>query len=66
MVMENSRVSLQEWLFAIYLMTSEQKGLSCVQFAKEVGVTQKTAWFMEHCIRKAWIQKTRCWLVKWK
>lgn len=52
-VMENSRVSLQKWLFTIYLMTTALKGISSIQFAKEVGVTQKTAWFMEHRIRKA-------------
>ncbi len=52
-IMEKSRVPLQKWLFAIYLMTTARKGISSIQFAKEVGVTQKTAWFMEHRIRKA-------------
>ena len=51
--MANSRIPLRKWLLAIYLMTTARKGISSVQFAKEVGVTQKTAWFMEHRIRAA-------------
>jgi len=65
-VMENSRVSLQKWLFATYLMTTARKGLSSIQFAKEVGITQKTAWFTEHRIRKACDTENRCWLVRRK
>lgn len=53
-VMAESRVPLQKWLFAIYLMTTARKGISSVQLAKEIGVTQKTAWFLEHRIREAY------------
>ncbi len=52
-VMESSRLPLQTWLLAIYMMTTARKGISSVQFAKELGVTQKTAWFLEHRIREA-------------
>lgn len=34
-------------------MTTGQKGLSSIQFAREVGGTQKTEWFTEHRIRKS-------------
>ena len=51
--MEESRLPLQKWLLAMYIMTTARKGISSVQFAKEIGVTQKTGWFMEHRIREA-------------
>ncbi len=44
---------LQKWLLAINLMTTARKGISSVQFAKELGVTQKTSWFLANRIRKA-------------
>ena len=52
-VMETSRLPLQTWLLAIYMMTTARKGISSVQFAKELGVTQKTAWFLANRIREA-------------
>lgn len=52
-VMECSRLHLQTWLLAIYMMTTAHKGISSVQFAKELGVCQKTAWFLQHRIREA-------------
>ncbi len=51
--MEESRLPLQKWLLAIYIMTTARKGISSVQLAKELGVTQKTAWYLEHRIREA-------------
>lgn len=56
-VLAESKISLQKWFFAIYLMTTARKGISSVQLAKELGVTQKTAWFLEHRIREAYEQK---------
>ena len=50
---ECSPIPLRKWLLAMYLMTSARKGVSSVQFAKELEVTQKTAWFIEHRIREA-------------
>ena len=52
-VMESSRAGLQTWLLAIYMMTTARKGISSIQFAKELGVTQKTAWFLANRIREA-------------
>lgn len=52
-IMEISHLPLQTWLLAIYMMTTARKGISSIQFAKELGVTQKTAWFLEHRIREA-------------
>ena len=38
---------------AIWLVLSHKKGISSVQLSKDIGVTQKTAWFMLHRIRRA-------------
>lgn len=38
---------------AIWLVLVHKKGISSVQLSKDIGVTQKTAWFMLHRIRKA-------------
>ena len=51
-VMEGSRLPLQTWLLAIYIMTTARKGISSVQFAKELGVVQKTAWYLANRIRE--------------
>lgn len=48
-----SKISLQKWFIAIYLLTTSKKGISSIQLSEQVGVTQKTAWFMDHRIRKA-------------
>jgi transposase-like protein len=52
-VMEDSHIPLQKWVYAMYLMTVSRKGISSVQLAKEIGITQKSAWFMEHRIRES-------------
>jgi transposase-like protein len=52
-VFGESKVPLKKWFIAIYLMSTTSKGISSVQLAKHVGVTQKTGWFMDHRIRKA-------------
>ncbi len=48
-----TKVSLRKWFIAIYLLSTTSKGISSVQLAKHVGVTQKTAWFMDHRLRSA-------------
>ncbi|MDH6305179.1 transposase-like protein [Parabacteroides sp. PF5-5] len=52
-IFEGSKVSLRKWFIAIYLITSHKKGISSYQLAKDIDVTQKTAWFMLHRIRYA-------------
>lgn len=52
-VMEDSKISLQKWIYAMYLMTVSRKSISSIQLAKEIGVTQKSAWFMAHRIRES-------------
>lgn len=48
---DNTKIKLQKWFLAIYLVTSHKKGISSIQLGKDIGVTQKTAWFMLQRIR---------------
>jgi transposase-like protein len=52
-IFEDSALPLQKWFVAIYLITSHKKGISSLQLAKDIDVTQKTAWFMLHRVRLA-------------
>ncbi len=52
-VFEASNIPLSTWFPAVYIITSHKKGISSVQLAKDLGVTQKTAWFMIHRIRES-------------
>ena len=47
---DNTKIELKKWFLAIWLIDS-QKSISSVQLSKDVGVTQKTAWFMLQRIR---------------
>lgn len=48
---DNTKVELQTWFLAIYLITSHKKGISSLQLGRDLNVTQKTAWFMLQRIR---------------
>ena len=51
---EGSKLSFRKWAFAIYLECTSLKGVSSMKLHRDIGVTQKTAWFMLHRIREAW------------
>src|SRR3954454_6616172 len=52
-VFERSKISLNKWLLATFLLASSKKGMSSHQLHRMLGVTYKTAWFMTHRIREA-------------
>ena len=52
-IFEDSKIELRKWMMAIWLITSHKKGIASTQLAKDIGVTQKTAWFMLHRLRFA-------------
>lgn len=54
-MLEDSKLPLQKWLLAIYILTNSKKGISSIKMAEYLGVTQKTAWFLAHRIREAWL-----------
>jgi transposase-like protein len=52
-IFERSHIPLHKWIYAMYLVVTARKGISSMQLAKEIGVTQKTAWFMLQRLREA-------------
>lgn len=52
-IFENSAIPLQKWFGAIYLITSHKKGISSHQLAKDLSITQKSAWFVLQRVRYA-------------
>ncbi|MFA7381502.1 MAG: IS1595 family transposase [Bacteroidia bacterium] len=50
-IFQDSKIPLVKWFPAIYLFTSHSKGISSMQLAKDIKVTQKSAWFMLHRLR---------------
>ena len=44
---------MNKWLYAFYLMETSRKGISSLQLSKELGITQKSAWFLGHRLREA-------------
>ena len=58
-IFEASKIPLKKWFLAIYLLSTNKKGISSVQLAEQLGVTQKTAWFMDHRIRETYIQNKK-------
>lgn len=52
-IFEGSKISLQNWFIGIYLYTSHKRGISSYQLAKDLNITQKSAWFMLSRLRYA-------------
>ena len=52
-VMASSRLPLQKWVIAIYLHLTSLKGVSSMKLHRDLGITQKSAWFLSHRIREA-------------
>src|SRR6204780_22303 len=50
-VMEDSPIGLDKWLMALWMVVNCKNGVSSYEIAKATGVTQKTAWFLDHRIR---------------
>ena len=52
-IFEDSALGLDKWLPAFWMIVNAKNGISSCEFARALGVTQKTAWFMLHRIRLA-------------
>lgn len=52
-IFEDSKLPLRTWMLAVWFITSHKKGIASTQLAKDLGVTQRTAWFMMHRLREA-------------
>ena len=52
--MEAPKIGYRKWAFAFYLMSTNIKGVASMKLYRELGFTQKTAWFVNHRIRECW------------
>ena len=52
-IFENSKIPLRKWFFATYLFSAHKKGISSHQLARDLKLTQKSAWFVLQRLRKA-------------
>ena len=52
--LERSKVPLRKWVFAVYICVTHLKSVSSMKLHRDLGVTQRTAWFMLHRLREAW------------
>ena len=53
-VMEASNISYQHWAIATYLFATNLKGVSSMKIHRDLGITQKSAWFLVHRLRESW------------
>jgi len=51
-IFENTKLPLQKWFLASYLVTAHKKGISSLQLSRDIGITQKSAWFVLHRLRE--------------
>lgn len=52
--LQNSNIPMRKWAITIYLCARSIKGVPSVKLHRNLGVSQKNAWFMRHRLRKAW------------
>lgn len=52
-IFQDTKISMQKWFMAIWLITVHKKGIASTTLARDIDVTQKTAWFMLHRLRHA-------------
>ena len=55
-VMARSKLGYQEWVIAIFLLTTSLKGVSSMKLHSDLGITQKSAWHLAHRLREAWTE----------
>ena len=55
--MQSSKLGLQVWALATYLLNTGLKGQSSMKLHRDLKVTQKTAWHLAHRIRETWAKK---------
>ncbi len=54
-LMEGSHIKYRKWMMAVYLMSTFLKGVSSTKLGNDIGVQQKSAWFLAHRIRQGWV-----------
>lgn len=51
-IFDNTKIDLQKWFIAIYIIISKKEDISSVKLGKDLDITQKSAWFMIQRIKK--------------
>ena len=51
-IFENSKLPLWKWFYVLYIFVNHKKGISSCQLARDVAITQKSAWFLLHRLRR--------------
>ena len=52
--MESSKLGFQVWAIALYQVTTNLKGVSSMKLHRDLGITQRSAWFLAHRLRESW------------
>ena len=55
-IMESSNLPLRKWVIALYLLSTNLKGVSSMKLRRDLGITQKTAWMLGQKIRECWLR----------
>ena len=50
-IFQNTKLPLQKWFMAMYLISSHKKGISSHQLGRDLHITQKSAWYILHKVR---------------
>lgn len=56
-VMEGSKISYQDWIISTFLLATNLKSVSSMKLHRDLGMTQKSAWFLTHRLRTALSQE---------
>ena len=54
--MEGSKISYQDWVLATFEIMTSLKSVSSMKLRRDLGITQKSAWFLAHRLRTALCQ----------
>src|SRR5437016_6328779 len=52
-IFEDSPIPLDKWLTALWMLVNCKNGISSYEVARDLGITQKSAWFVLHRVRRA-------------
>ena len=58
-LMHDSKLKLSRWAIALYLYSTNLKGVSSMKLHRDLGITQKAAWHMAHRIRECYDDETQ-------
>ena len=56
-LLQRSHIPLSKWAIAFYRFATNLKGVSSMKLHRDLGITQKSAWYMAHRIRQMWSQE---------